>query len=120
MLSINPSFYKWQESWILGRICSIFLFILKNLNVWSDGGVITTNNIKFYNHLKLLRNHGLKNRDEVIIPGYNSRLDTFQAVVGNWLIPKANLLPKRIANAKYLDKSFLKLRELQSIKTKKL
>ena len=33
---------------------------LKNLNVWSDGGVITTNNSKIYKKLKLLRNHGLK------------------------------------------------------------
>ena len=93
-----------------GEFAAFSLHPLKNLNVWSDGGVITTNNIKFYNHLKLLRNHGLKNRDEVIIPGYNSRLDTFQAVVGNWLIPKAkSIATKRIANAKYLDKKLSKI-----------
>ena len=67
---------------------------LKNINVWSDGGIITTNNYKFYNQLRLLRNHGLVDRDTVKICGYNSRLDTFQAVVGNWLLPKA----KQIAN----------------------
>ena len=78
---------------------------LKNLNVWSDGGVITTNNSKIYKKLKLLRNHGLKNRDEVEIMGYNSRLDTIQAVVGNWLIPQTRKISeKRIQNAKYYDK----------------
>ena len=59
---------------------------LKNLNVWSDGGVIITNDSKLNAKLRLLRNHGLKNRDEIQIMGFNSRIDTIQAVVGNWLI----------------------------------
>ena len=33
---------------------------------------------------------GLINRDTVKVYGYNSRLDTFQAIVVNWLLPKAN------------------------------
>ena len=28
---------------------------LKNINVWSDGGIITTNNKKLYEHIKLLK-----------------------------------------------------------------
>ena len=55
----------------------------------SQSGIITTNNFSHYKKLKLLRNHGLVDRDTVKICGYNSRLDTFQAVVGNWLLPKA-------------------------------
>ncbi len=87
---------------------------LKNLNVWSDGGVITTNNKRYYKKLLLLRNHGLKNRDQVLIPGYNSRLDTFQAVVGNWIIPKAKTIAKaRILNAKYLDKNLSKIPQIK-------
>ena len=39
---------------------------LKNINVWSDGGVIVTSNKKYYDHLKLLRNHGLINRNKII------------------------------------------------------
>ena len=65
---------------------------LKNINVWSDGGIITTNNFKLYKQLLLLRNHGLVDRDTVKLCGYNSRLDTFQAVVGNWLLPKAKAI----------------------------
>ena len=77
---------------------------LKNINVWSDGGIIVTNNKKYYQHLKLLRNHGLVDRNNVKICGYNSRLDTFQAVVGNWLIPSAKKIAnQRINNAKYYD-----------------
>ena len=86
---------------------------LKNINVWSDGGIITTNNKKHYYKLKLLRNHGLIDRDTVKINGYNSRLDTFQAVVGNWLLPKAKLIAKkRIENAKYYDQNFSKISKL--------
>jgi len=63
---------------------------LKNLNVWGDGGIIVTNSAEVRDKLILLRNHGLKNRDEVEIFGYNSRLDSLQAVVGNYLINSTN------------------------------
>ena len=90
-------------------ILELFHHPLKNINVWSDGGIIVTSNKRFYDHLKLLRNHGLVNRDNVKLTGYNSRLDTFQAVVGNWLIPSANKIAnQRIRNAKYFDKELKK------------
>ena len=87
---------------------------LKNINVWSDGGIITTNDKRMYKKLLLLRNHGLKNRDEVEICGFNSRLDTFQAVVGNWLLPKAKqIASQRIKNAQYLDKELSKIKGIR-------
>ena len=96
-----------------GEFGAFSLHPLKNINVWSDGGVITTNNKNYYKHLLLLRNHGLVDRDTVKISGYNSRLDTFQSVVGNWLLPKAHSIAnKRIKNAKYFDKHFKKFKEI--------
>lgn len=87
---------------------------LKNINVWSDGGVITTSNLNYYKKIKLLRNHGLINRNSVKINGYNSRLDTFQSVVGNWLLPKARAIAKkRISNAKYFDRNFSKIKQIK-------
>ena len=95
---------------VLGNYWGILFTPLKNINVWSDGGIITTNNKIVYEKLKLLRNHGLVDRDTVKINGYNSRLDTIQAVVGNWILPKAKkIAKKRIENAKYLDKGFSKI-----------
>ena len=86
---------------------------LKNINVWSDGGIIVTSNKKFYQHLKLLRNHGLVDRDNVKICGYNSRLDTLQAVVGNWLISDAKKIAnQRIKNAKFFDNELSKIKEI--------
>ena len=50
----------------------------------------------------------MSNRNTVEICGYNSRLDTFQAVVGDWLLPQArSIAQKRIKNAKYLDRKLM-------------
>ena len=101
--------YNGKIAGSMGDTGAFSLHPLKNLNVWSDGGVITTNNTNIYKKLKLLRNHGLKNRDEVEIMGYNSRLDTIQAVVGNWLIPQTRKFQiKRIQNAKCYDEHLSK------------
>lgn len=83
---------------------------LKNLNVWSDGGMITTNSDSIADKIRLLRNHGLKGRDEVEIFGLNSRLDTFQAVVALRMIGKVKkITDQRIANARKLDEGFADL-----------
>jgi aminotransferase EvaB len=87
-----------------GNTGAFSLHPLKNLNVWSDGGVIVTDDDALDHTLRLLRNHGMRNRDEIEILGYNSRLDTIQAVVGNWLIPSTQeISDRRIANAAYYD-----------------
>ena len=87
-----------------GNTGSFSLHPLKNLNVWSDGGVIVTNDNKLDEKLRLLRNHGMVDRDTIGIMGCNSRLDTIQAIVGNWLIPQTEMIAqKRIENAAYYD-----------------
>ena len=55
------------------------LHSLKNLGVYGDGGVITTNDEGLAERLRLLRNHGLQSRDHCMLWGYNSRLDSIQA-----------------------------------------
>jgi len=88
-----------------GATGAFSLHPLKNLNVWSDGGVIVTDSDEINQQLRLLRNHGLVDRDTVEILGYNSRLDTIQAVVGNWLIPQTEQIAlSRIENARYYDR----------------
>jgi dTDP-4-amino-4,6-dideoxygalactose transaminase len=80
---------------------------LKNLNVWGDAGIITTNDEAVARKLRLLRNHGLTNRDEVELLGHNSRLDSVQAAVGLWLIDSTHAITDaRIANGAYYDEAF--------------
>ena len=87
---------------------------LKNMNVWSDGGLIVTDDARLAEQLKLLRNHGLSDRDTVSTLGYNSRLDTIQAVVGNWLLPQAEeIARKRTTNAAFYDQQLSKISGIQ-------
>lgn len=64
----------------------------------------TTNDDELALKMKMARNHGQKNRDEVEFFSYNSRLDTLQAVVG---LASAELLEettaKRRKNAAIYD-----------------
>jgi len=75
--------------------------------VWGDGGVVVTNDDEMNRQLRLLRNHGLRNRDEMEIFGYNTRLDTLQAIVGKWIIKRArDIAEGKNANAAYYDAAF--------------
>ena len=86
---------------------------LKNLNVWSDGGVVVTSDDEIADLLRLQRNHGLIGRDTVSVMGCNSRLDTFQAVVGNWLLPQTQqITAQRIKNAAYYDQHLGALKQI--------
>lgn len=93
-----------------GRAGAFSLHPLKNLNVWGDGGMIVTNDTGLDRQIRLMRNHGLKNRDEVVMFGCNSRLDTLQAIVGNHLIGEtAENIKKRRENAAFFDEHLSKI-----------
>lgn len=104
---------KGKNAGTWGNTGAFSLHPLKNLNVWSDGGVIVTDDNELYDKLGFLRNHGMIDRDTIGILGYNSRLDTLQAVVGNWLIPQTeSIAQKRIENAAYYDEHLGKLPQI--------
>lgn len=63
----------------LGTAGCFSLHPLKNLGVYGDGGLITTDDEALARKISLLRNHGLRNRDACGVWGYNSRLDPLQA-----------------------------------------
>ena len=97
-----------------GHIGCFSLHPLKNLNVWGDGGMIVTKNNKIASKLRLLRNHGLINRNEIKIFGINSRLDTIQAVVANHLLLKLkDITKKRRLNAKLIDDGLTGIKEIK-------
>lgn len=68
----------------LGDIGAFSLHPLKNLHIYGDGGLITTDREDFYQRMKELRNHGLKDRDTCGEWGINSRLDTLQAAIATY------------------------------------
>jgi dTDP-4-amino-4,6-dideoxygalactose transaminase len=89
-------------------ICGTFsLHPLKFVNIWGDGGVITTNNDDLARRLRLLRNHGLASRDVVVMLGCNSRLDSIQAAVANQVLSQADwIIKRRNENASFYDREF--------------
>ena len=101
-----------------GDACTYSMHPLKNLNVWGDGGFIVTNKKTLAKKLYLIRNHGLKDRNNVEIFGYNSRLDTIQAAVANYKMKNKldNITNKRIKNAKTLDKLLSKNKNVITVK----
>jgi aminotransferase EvaB len=97
-------------SW--GETACFSLHPLKNLNVWGDGGVIVTRSAEMNEKLRLFRNHGLGTRDEVLMWGHNSRLDSLQAVIANRLIDQTESITQtRIDNAAFYDNAFSDLGE---------
>jgi len=54
---------------------------IKHINVWGDGGIVVTRKRDVAERIRLLRNHGLKSRDEAVIFGLNSRLQSLQALI---------------------------------------
>lgn len=106
-------------SW--GETACFSLHPLKNLNVWGDGGVIVTHSAELAEKLRLYRNHGLINRDEAVMFGCNSRLDTLQAVIGNRLIGEVEWITnRRIAIAKRYYEAFAGLGEFIRIPKRRL
>jgi dTDP-4-amino-4,6-dideoxygalactose transaminase len=98
--------YKGRPAGSLGTVAAFSLHPLKNLNVWGDGGLATTSSDELAARLRLLRNHGLSNRDECAVFAYNSRLDTIQAVVARHLLARlAHITEARRAHAAYFDEA---------------
>lgn len=77
---------------------------LKNMNVWGDGGMVTTNDDALAEKVRLMRNHGLKSRDVCVMVAGNCRLHTIQAVVALRLMGDVRMVSdKRIKNAALYD-----------------
>jgi dTDP-4-amino-4,6-dideoxygalactose transaminase len=95
---------SWSEA------AAFSLHPLKNLNVWGDAGIVVTRSAELDERLRLFRNHGMINRDEIEFFAHNSRLDSLQAVVGNRLIDQTKFITtQRIANANKLDEALSKI-----------
>lgn len=103
--------WEGRKAGTFGLAAAFSMHPLKLINVWGDAGIVVTNDDEVDRRCRLLRNHGLKNRDEMTIYGYNSRLDSLQAVVGKHMLPQiSGWVEQRRANAAYYDRAFAAIR----------
>jgi dTDP-4-amino-4,6-dideoxygalactose transaminase len=107
--------YRGQRVGSIGTVGCFSLHPLKTLNSCGDGGVLTTNDPVLAESFKVLRNIGLRSRDDCVVWSGNSRLDTLQAAI---LLVKLRYLEdwteKRRAHARFYIQALADVRGVQT------
>ncbi|NLV23553.1 MAG: DegT/DnrJ/EryC1/StrS family aminotransferase [Deltaproteobacteria bacterium] len=73
--------YDGRQTGGFGEFGCFSFFPSKNLGGYGDGGLITSNDDELAAAVRVLRNHGSRERYCHSVIGYNSRLDELQAVI---------------------------------------
>jgi len=106
--------YQGRRVGSFGKIGCFSLHALKNLNACGDGGVLVTDDGDLHNQLKIMRNIGLRTRDDCVLWSHNSRLDTLQAAI---LLVKLRYLQEwtqqRRQNARYYQTQLADIPQIQ-------
>lgn len=102
----------------IGNIGCTSFFPSKNLGCFGDGGAIFTNDNEIGEKLRIIANHGMKNRYHYDEIGVNSRLDTVQAAILNVKLKYLDNYNKLRRNAAKFYNN--KLKEISQIVTPSL
>jgi len=106
--------FRGQAAGSFGDTAGFSMHPLKPLHVWGDGGAVVTNSERAARWLRLYRNHGMVNRDEIEIWGVNQRLQTLQAVVANRVLSRVSAwIDRRIEIACRLDAGFIDMPQVR-------
>jgi dTDP-4-amino-4,6-dideoxygalactose transaminase len=89
-----------RNSGTFGTCAAFSAHPLKNLNAAGDAGFLATNDIQIAHKVRMLRNHGLANRDTAEVWGTVSRMDVLQAeILRRRLRRLAHVIERRRQNA---------------------
>lgn len=83
----HGAWYDGRRAGTIGHIGCFSSYPGKNLGAYGDAGVIATNDDDLAARLRMLANHGSQQKYHHEIEGWNSRLDTIQAVVLSVKLP---------------------------------
>src|ERR1051325_3435420 len=78
--------YKDKTVGSMGHFGAFSFFPSKNLTVLGDGGCITTNNDQMAERLRMLRNHGRKDKYLHEFTGYNVRFNEINGAIGRVML----------------------------------
>ena len=73
--------YKGKKVGSLGDAGCLSFFPSKVLGAYGDGGMVVTNSSEIADKVRMLRNHGGKDKYHNLVSGFNSRLDELQAAI---------------------------------------
>jgi len=73
--------YKGKRAGSLGKAAGFSFYPAKNLGAWGDGGAVTTNDTELSEKISKIRNYGQEKKYYHDTMGWNSRLDSLQAIV---------------------------------------
>ena len=98
--------YKGKRAGSMGTASGFSFYPAKNLGAWGDGGAVTTNDSSLAEKIRKIRNYGQQQKYIHDAMGWNSRLDSIQAIV---LSEKLKLLDewnvkRRIAASLYYER----------------
>ena len=101
--------YKGMKVGSIGKTGAFSFFATKHMTT-GEGGMITTDDARVSEISRIIRNHGMIDRDHHVRLGFNNRMNEIEAAMGFVQLKKLdNLNEKRIANSEYLVQNLLKI-----------
>lgn len=103
-----------QYAGTVGDLATFSFYPTKNLGAYGDAGCITTHNHTLAEKIRRLSNHGALQKDDHLLAGLNSRMDTLQAAILLAKLPHLDRWNnKRRANAEHYRSRLQDIPELQ-------
>jgi dTDP-4-amino-4,6-dideoxygalactose transaminase len=77
----HGALYKGRRAGSIGDAACFSFYPGKNLGAYGDGGLVLTNNDELADRLRMIRDHGRRDKYEHLFESLNDRLDALQAAI---------------------------------------